>query len=227
MRKEFILKKLQHSIIVSCQAEQGTPFYGYTYLMAKAAQMGGASAIRANGKSDIKKIEKYVNLPIIGIYKKEIPGMGIVITPDFKSAKVIIDAGADIVAIDATFRQGSREEPEDIVRKIKEYNRDILIMADISIFEEGVEAEKAGFDMVATTLSGYTIYSPQRSEPDFKLIKQLVKKLNIPVIAEGRFWTVQQVKKAFKLGAFSVVIGTAITRPHLIVKHFVEATRAQ
>ncbi|MCD5401853.1 N-acetylmannosamine-6-phosphate 2-epimerase [candidate division NPL-UPA2 bacterium] len=227
MKREKILKKIEEGIIVSCQAEPGTPLYGYMHLMAKAAKMGGAKGVRVNGKKDILMVKKYVKIPVIGIYKKKMTGTDVIITPDFQSAKQIIDTGVEILALDATFRKRKKEPLAELVQKIRKYKNDIILMADISIYKEGLNAEKLGFDLVATTLSGYTDYSPRIEEPDFKLIKELSKKLSIPVIAEGRIRSPADARKAFKSGAFSLVVGTAITRPHLITKRFVIGSRVR
>ena len=143
------------------------------------------------------------------------------ITPTLKEVNELIDAGADIIATDATNRVRPKETLEEIISYIKSKNK--LAMADISTFEEGIKARKLGFDIISTTLSGYTSHSRQDLiGPDFELLEKLVKELGCPVILEGRVWTPEEVDRAFKIGAHSVVIGSAVTRPQLITKRFVE-----
>ena len=147
------------------------------------------------------------------------------ITPTFEDARQIAEAGADIIALDGTSRKRPEEHLEKIIYRIKkELNKPVI--ADVSTIEEGLICALLGADIVSTTLSGYTSYtlSKNTGEPDFELLEKLIKNLNCPVILEGRIWTSEHVKKAFKLGAYAVVIGSAITRPEVITKRFVEST---
>jgi N-acylglucosamine-6-phosphate 2-epimerase len=149
-------------------------------------------------------------------------GFDVRITPTLQHARQVAQAGAHIIAIDATLRP----HPDQLttlerIRFLRE-ETGCPIMADISNFEEGLAAEAAGADLVATTLSGYTPQSPQLEEPDFELLRQLVDRLNIPVIAEGRIATPNQALQAMELGAYAVVIGSAITRPQWITAQFVK-----
>lgn len=221
-----LLKKLKNGLIVSCQAFEGEPLYGSDNMakMAKAAKIGGAVGLRGCWPDDIKSMKKTTNLPIVGIYKvmdeKTDVFRDIIITPTFETAKEIYEAGADIIALDCTKRRSSLET-EKLIYKIKtELN--VTIMADISTLEEGVNAAKFGADIISTTLSGYTNYSTQSIEPDYKLIQELVEKIDNPVNAEGRYWEPEQMVKAFECGAWTVTIGTAVTRPQLITKRFVD-----
>lgn len=135
--------------------------------------------------------------------------------------KELIEANADIIATDATQRPRPKESLEEIIKYIKQNNK--LSMADISTFEEGIKARELGFDIISTTLSGYTQNSRQDLiGPDFELLEQLTNELDCPVILEGRIWEPKEVDKAFELGAHSVVIGSAVTRPQLITKRFCE-----
>jgi N-acylglucosamine-6-phosphate 2-epimerase len=206
---------------VSCQALPGEPLYGGQMMkyMALAAQRGGAIAIRANGVEDIRDIKSTVDLPVIGLIKREVPGSGIFITPGMEDVRQILDAGADVVALDVTDREDRLNRVTELIEYI--HSRGALVMADISVLEEGMEAEKRAVDFVATTLSGYTPYSTQQVEPDIALIKQLSKSLKVPVVAEGRISTPDEAATALKAGADYVVVGGAITRPHLITQRFV------
>jgi N-acylglucosamine-6-phosphate 2-epimerase len=210
----------QSGIIVSCQALPDEPLYGHQMMvrMALAAQLGGAIGIRANGVRDIRAIKREVRLPIIGLIKKNIPGSDIFITPTMKEVKAIIEAGADIVAMDVTNRENRYEHVKEMLNVI--HQAGLLAMADVSVFEEGIAAERLGFDFVSTTLSGYTPYSPQQEEPDLNLVKQLCAELQTPVFAEGRIWSPQDAVNALKAGAKYVVVGSAITRPQLITKRY-------
>jgi len=183
--------------------------------------MGGAVGIRANGPTDIAAIRAAVDLPIIGIYKADLPGFAVRITPTIEHAVQVAEAGADIIAFDATLRPHPDSLLlEERVRRIRR-RTGRLIMADISTIQEGQAAEAAGADLAATTLSGYTEDSPAQTGPDFELLESLVSLLKIPVIAEGRIVTPEQAARALELGAFAVVVGGAITRPQSITARFV------
>lgn len=225
--KQAVIKKLSRGLIVSCQAAPDEPLHGVQYMvaMARAAMQGGAVGIRANGPEDIAAIRAAVDLPIIGLFKVDSPGSEVRITPTIEHAQIIADAGADIIALDATARPhpNGMMAAELIARVQKLTGRPVL--ADISSLDEGLAAGCAGADMVATTLSGYTLNSPAQLEPDIKLIGNLVQKLQpegTPVIAEGRISTPEQAVQALRAGAYAVVVGAAITRPQWITSHFVE-----
>lgn len=102
-----IIDTFKGKLIVSCQALDGEPLYvpGYMAKMAQAAKMGGAVGIRANSPQDIREIKKEVDLPVIGIWKLVSEGSEVYITPTLQAAKEIYEAGADIIAVDATFRK--------------------------------------------------------------------------------------------------------------------------
>ncbi|MEM4476327.1 MAG: N-acetylmannosamine-6-phosphate 2-epimerase [Desulfurococcaceae archaeon] len=222
---EDFLKRTERGLIVSIQAFKGEPFYGVSYAraFARAAKIGGAVGIRTNGVSYIRAIKETVDLPIIGIYKKLYRGFEVYITPTDKEARKVVLAGADIVGIDATLRKRpSGTSLEKLIKYIK-YELNTPVLADVSTIDEAIQAWKYGADIVATTLSGYTEYTKHKlNGPDFELIECIAKNINAPVIAEGRFWTHEEFRKALELGAHAVVIGTAITRPHLIVRKIVK-----
>jgi len=223
-----ILKQLEKQVIISVQAMPDEPLYKEECIcaMMQSVVEGGAKGLRAAGARDIKNAKKmFPDIPVIGITKpdklpdnfKEI----VYITPSLKEVKEIINAGADIVATDATQRKRPAESLEEIVNYIKDNKK--IAMADISNFEEGIKACELGFDIVSTTLSGYTQTSDSNIKtPDFDLLEKLVKGIDCPVILEGRIWRPEEVDKAFTLGAYSVVIGSAVTRPRLITKRFCE-----
>ncbi|KAA3646516.1 MAG: ROK family protein [Chloroflexi bacterium] len=221
-RFEEIKAKLQGTLIVSCQAEEGFPLNKPEHIVALAssAVMGGASAIRASGPHNIRAVRKATDVPIIGIYKKVYPDSEILITPTINEVEAIVDAGSDIVALDATNRlRPDGDTFPQLYREVR--NRwDVPIMADVSTFDEGYAAWELGVDIVSTTLSGYRAYSPQQEAPDLDLVRKLSEQLSIPVIAEGRIAGPDDVRAALDYGAFAVVVGSMITRPHLITKHF-------
>lgn len=223
-----IIQKLNNKIIVSSQAAVDEPFYNIKAMdaMVESVVMGGAGGLRLAGSYHIKEFSKKYDLPIIGITKPDIIPTNykdiVYITTTFEDAKNISDAGCNIIAIDATPRPRPKESLQQLIIMIHE-KLNKPVMADISTLEEGIKAVEYGADIVSTTLSGYTSYTTQTLEPDFLLLEQLVNQLNIPVILEGRVDTVDHIKKAFDLGAYAVVVGSAITRPHLITRKFVEA----
>ena len=218
-----LLSRLEGGLIVSCQALPDEPLHGAHIMaaMARAAAAGGGVGIRANGPEDIAAIRQAVELPIIGLWKDDLPGFSVRITPTVEHARRLAAAGTDIIAIDATARPhpDGLPLPERIAAIHRDTNRPVL--ADIATLEEGLAAQQAGADLVAPTLSGYTEYSPACEEPDFGLIQQLAAQLRLPVIAEGRIATPEQATRALALGAFAVVVGGAITRPQQITARFV------
>lgn len=215
-------------LIVSCQAGPNDPFHGPAFMaaMAKAAALGGAVAIRADGPADIAAIHEAVELPIIGIFKVDIPGLGVRITPDVEHARAVAAAGASIIAVDATDRARiDGMETADWIALVRR-ETGLPVMADVSTFDEGVMAASAGADLVATTLSGYVEGAPSAGDgPDLDLVAKLAPSLPVPLIAEGRISTPMEAARAIDLGAYAVVIGNAITRPEWITARFVAALR--
>jgi N-acylglucosamine-6-phosphate 2-epimerase len=228
---EGFFESIRGGLIVSCQARVGEPLYGSDFMaeMAKAAQLGGACGIRANGEEDVAAIVRAVDLPVIGIAKRRVNGYPIYITPSGEDAAGLARAGSAMIAVDGT---SGRRPPDSSGRswtlsELVTYIHDELglpAMADVSVLDEGLRAEDLGFDCVATTLSGYTPYSPALDEPDFGLVGALAARISVPVIAEGRITVPEEVSRALALGAWAVVVGRAITMPHTIVKRFVAAT---
>lgn len=229
MDKAAFLSKIKGGVIVSCQALPDEPLHGANHmaLMAKAALAGGAVGIRSNSAVDVAAIRAAVNLPIIGLKKCFYPGSDVYITPTLSDVLEIAKAGADCVAIDLTDRpRPLSESPEALIRAVRE-STSVLIMADISTYEEGVRAEQLGVDIVSTTLSGYTPYSPQLDGPDFELMRRLARALSIPVCGEGRIWTREEAVMARDTGVFALIIGSSITRPQDITRRFVKAVSGQ
>ncbi|OMF22079.1 N-acetylmannosamine-6-phosphate 2-epimerase [Paenibacillus sp. FSL H8-0548] len=207
-------------LIVSCQAYPGDPLFGEEMMvrMSIAAVQGGAIGIRSNGAADIKAIKKAVNVPVIGLLKRKIEGSEIYITPELEDVQTILEAGADIVALDVTDREDRYSKVKVLIDYI--HQAGAQVMADISIAEEAIKAEQLGADYVSTTLSGYTPYSLQQEEPDLELVEALKKVLKVSLIAEGKIWSADDAVLALSSGADYVVVGSAITRPEMVTKRF-------
>ncbi|AMM57602.1 TPA: N-acetylmannosamine-6-phosphate 2-epimerase [Clostridioides difficile] len=219
-----MLDKVKGRLIVSCQALENEPLHSPFIMgrMAKAAMEGGAVGIRAQGVEDIIEIKKVTGLPVIGIIKRNYEDSDIYITPTKKEVDELLTTGCEMIALDATNRvRPNNEDLKELIKYIKENG--VLVMADISNYDEAIKAQEYGVDCVSTTLSGYTPYTKTLEGPDFVLMKRLVKDLEIPVIAEGKVNTPQDLKKVFELGVHSSVVGSAITRPQLITEKFVKA----
>ena len=215
------LEELKGKLIVSCQALPEEPLHSSFIMgrMALAAKEGGASGIRAQSVDDINEISKVVDLPIIGIIKRYYDDSDIYITPTKKEIEELLTTRCEIIALDATNRKRPNDEKlEDLVKLIHDGNR--YAMADCSTFEECKHAEEIGFDIVSTTLCGYTDYSEQYEGPNLELLKKCANELHTPVIAEGKINTPEDLKSVYECGIFSAVVGSAITRPQLITKRF-------
>ncbi|RFB17412.1 N-acetylmannosamine-6-phosphate 2-epimerase [Bacillus sp. HNG] len=225
-KKQAFFDKIYRKLVVSCQALPDEPLHS-SYIMSKmavAATEAGASGIRANSVEDIHEIKKVTNLPIIGIIKQDYDNSDVFITPTTKEIDLLVAEGVDMIALDAT----SRVRPDghtisEIFPEIRRKYPNQLFMADCSTLEEGIQAEKLGFDAVGTTLSGYTEYTKNVHLPNIELIKQFVEHLSVPVIAEGGISSPEELKEVFATGVHSAVVGSAITRPQEITKRFLQA----
>ena len=224
------MEELRHKLIVSCQALPDEPLHSDFIMarMAVAAEEGGASGIRANSVVDIAAIRKAVNLPIIGIIKRDYEGADVYITATMKEVDELMTVRPNIIAIDATTStRPNGESLKEFFQKAKEKYPDQLWMADCSTIDEMLTADQLGFDFIGTTLVGYTKQSQgdKIESNDFEIIRKALSKLSHPLIAEGNIDTPDKVRRVLELGAYSVVVGSAITRPQLITKKFVEATK--
>ncbi|MEG0403893.1 MAG: N-acetylmannosamine-6-phosphate 2-epimerase [Anaerorhabdus sp.] len=221
-----MIDKIKGKLIVSCQALPDEPLHSSFIMsrMAVAAQEGGAVAIRAQSKEDILEIEKVCDLPVIGIVKRNYEDSEIYITPTQKEIDELLETNCEMIALDATNRvRPHGEKLIDLVNYIHEHQR--LAMADCSTLEECIEAEKLGFDVVSTTLCGYTPYSKNIDGPNFELLKEVAKSVQVPLIAEGKINTPEELAACIELGAHAAVVGGAITRPKQITERFVNALK--
>lgn len=217
------LGRLRGGLVVSCQAVPGNPLHGSAFMtaMARAAVLGGAVGIRANGVADVSAILAAVDLPLLAIDKQDHPDSLVRITPTLASAESLLATGARLIALDGTVRPRPHgERLADIIAAIHAAGG--LALADIATPADAEFAVTAGADAVGTTLSGYTDDSPALSGPDLGLVETLVKAMPVPVFAEGRYWTPADARQALALGASFVVVGTAITNPMAITRHFVD-----
>ena len=218
------LEELSGGIVVSCQAGPESPLNSPAIIAALAgsAELGGAVGFRVDGPENIAAVRAASTLPIIGINKQPHDGFDVFITPTRHSAEVIAAAGSDVLAIDGTARpRPGGERFADIVQAVHD-TLGLAVMADVATADEALVALDAGADVVATTLAGYTTYSTSRDTPAFDVLDAVASQGG-RVIVEGRIWTVEDVAQAFRLGAFAVVIGSAVTVPEHITRRFVAA----
>ena len=213
------IKNLKGKLIVSCQALENEPLHSDFIMgrMALAAKMGGAFGIRANSVVDIKEIQKQVDLPIIGIIKKDYDDSEIYITPTMDEVDALVEAGVDIIALDATNRlRPNKKSLKEFFGEVRAKYPDKLFMADCSTEEEAIFAAELGFDFKES--EGLRI-----EENDFEILRNILAKVKHKVIAEGNINTPEKCRRVIELGAFSVVVGSIITRPQLITKEFSKA----
>ena len=221
------LGALEGGLVVSVQAPEDSPLGATAHMVAiaRAAEAGGAAAIRAEGAADVAAIEAAVALPVIGLKKRRVAGSDVYITPQLEDAREVAAAGADLIAVDATSRP--RPGGEDVAELIGAVARELgrPVLADVDSLEAAIAARRAGAAAVATTLAGYTGVAPPPSEPDLELVALLAAELDCPVIAEGRYGSPEAVRAAFDAGAGAVVVGTAISDPLALTRRFAAVTR--
>ena len=232
VKKEEIFEQIKGKVIVSCQAVPGEPLYveekSIMYLMARAAKQAGTPAIRTSSIRDVLAIKEETGLPVIGLIKVQYEGFESYITPTMKEVDELVAAGSDIIALDCTEqKRGDGKSVSEFMQEVREKYPEAVLMADISTYEEGVNAWKLGMDLVGTTMSGYTSYTPKLSGPDYDLVRKLSDTLDIPVIGEGRVHSPGQAVEMLEAGAFAVVVGGAITRPLEIAQRFIQAVEGR
>lgn len=219
------IEQLKGKLLVSCQALEGEPLYqpegGVMVLMARAAIEAGAAGIRAQGAVDIQQIKAAFDVPVIGIIKRNYPGYDTYITATMREVDELVEVKSDIIALDATLRpRGDGTTINEFVQAIKIKYPDQLLMADIATLEEGLNAAKLGFDLIGTTMNGYTDNTKGQTEPNFDLMRQLVEQTGKPIVAEGKLHSPENLKDAFETGIYMAVVGGAITRPKEIAQRF-------
>ncbi len=220
------IEKLRGGLVVSCQAAKSSPLCEAQIIAALAltAEQHGAVGVRINSAEHIVATKLRVSVPIIGIEKVVTPESEVYITPSFDVASRLADGGANIIAVDATFRPRPQgERLEDLIRRIQQELR-LPVMADVATFDEGLHAADCGAEIVATTLCGYTAESRGAQLPALDLLAKLAAKLSLPLICEGGVGSPEQVRQAFNCGAFAVVVGTAITGIGHLVEQFAAAS---
>ena len=220
-KNDSIIQSLKGSLIASCQPIPKGPLDTSSFVLAsaKASIIGGAKALRIEGFKNLKTIKKNIKIPVIGIKKRNLKNYPIIITPLLSDIEKLSMLGAEIIAFDAT----SRHRPvriENLISKIHSCKK--IAMADCSTVKDAINAIENGADILSTTLSGYTNQKLPPKNPDFKLLRQLIKRFQVPIIAEGRFNTPYFYKKAINTGAHAVVVGTALNRIELITKSFLD-----
>lgn len=222
-----MIEQIKGNLIVSCQALEKEPLYS-SFIMSKmalAAKIGGAKGIRANSIEDIREIKKVVDLPIIGIIKKDYIGTDIYITTTLKEVDALVTVGVDIIAMDATSQLRLHNQTlDEFFLEVKTKYPNQLFMADCSTVEEAIHADQLGFDFIGTTLVGYTPQSKGNKieANDFEIMRKIIENVKHPVIGEGNIDTPKKFKRALELGCYSVVVGSIITRPQVITKRFVD-----
>ncbi|HEY9164988.1 MAG TPA: N-acetylmannosamine-6-phosphate 2-epimerase [Candidatus Kryptonia bacterium] len=226
------IANMKGGLIVSCQFESDDPFNKpeHATAFALSAQLGGAAGIRTEGKDNIKAVKEAVKLPLIGVIQSSYPDGAVLLTEDFRQVGEIVDAGADIVALDVTERiRPNGLTGFEFLRRVRVNHPGTLLLADISNFEEGIQAAELGADIVSTTLSGYTQATSHKAAlgVDFDLVERLADALVVPVIAEGRILVPGEAAHALELGAYAVVVGAAITRPTVITQMFIHEIQSR
>lgn len=228
--KKDVLHKINNEILVSCQAYGDNPFASVEDMvkMALAGKMGGCVGFRANDPEYVKAIRQAVgeDYVIIGIWKQQVQGNDVYITTNMAAVRELVAAGSDIVAIDCTDRVNVfGYKGVELIAQINEEFPNLVVMADCSNIEEAKTAKEHGADIVACTMSGYTEYTKDRYElgQDLEMITAMSELKDVHVLAEGRIWTREDCIAAFKAGAKTCVIGTAITNPWMITQRFVDA----
>ena len=223
--KKDTLSRLKNGLIVSCQPRLTSALDHPRFVAALAivAEGQGAVAVRIRGVRDIRAVRREVHIPVLGIEKIDDPQSEVYITPTIESVRRVHRAGAHIIAMDATQRPRPRGQSLASIVEAAKDDFNALLMADVATVQQGVEAARLGFDMVGTTLCGYTKETKHCKGPAFDLARKLVREVDVPVILEGRVHEPAHVRRAFDLGAFAVVVGTAITDIEWLSRRFIEA----
>ena len=228
MNKKRILDSLKGGLIVSCQVQKDDPIYtdDIVAIMAKAAKWGGAVGLRANSPEQIRLIRETVpDLPVIGLYKVWHDDTDVFITPTMKEVREVWQAGAQIIALDCT-SQITHEKTVawDLLPQVKKEIPEAIIFAAVSNYEEAKHAVENGADIIGPTLYGYTAQTKDIESPDLREFARMCRDFGDKafMIMEGHIYSPEDAVKCLYLGADAVVVGSAITRPHLTTKRFVD-----
>lgn len=217
-----LVQNLQHGLIVSCQAPSDSPMHNPVVIaaIAQTAIKQGAVGVRLDTPTHVQAVRDQTTTPIIGLWKQQVPGFDVYITPQFYHAQAIAQAGADIIAIDATCRD--RPDGETLESLIARIHHELgkPVMADVDTLEAAIAAAKVGANLIGTTLYGYTAATKHQTPPGFALLAQIVGAIDVPIICEGGIASPQMARQALDLGAYAVVVGTAITGVDLQVKAY-------
>ncbi|MEB3210107.1 MAG: N-acetylmannosamine-6-phosphate 2-epimerase [Leptolyngbyaceae bacterium] len=219
------IARLKHGLVVSCQAPAQSPLHEPSIIaaIAQAAVLNGAVGVRIDSPDHVKAVRERVDAPIIGLWKQQFPDSDVYITPQFHHAEAIAAAGADIIAIDATSRRRPKDEQlESLIQQIHT-QLGKPVMADIDTLESAIAAAEAGADIVGTTLYGYTRETGDRQPPGLDLLSAMAETLTVPLVCEGGIASPEMMNAAFAQGAYTVVVGTAITGIDLQVQAYVRA----
>jgi len=213
-------------LIVTCQAYPGDAMFGAPIMaaMAVAAEQGGAVAVHSGTPDDLRAIRAAVSIPLIGLYKNHQSASEVYITDTNEKAKAIAEAGCDMLQIDGTPRP--RQDGQTLAQQIAYIHQTFgkPVLAGVSSLEDALASVAAGADALSTFLAGYTAHGrPFMDGPDFEVLAQILAKVSVPVIAEGRFRTPEQCAQAMQMGSYGALVGSAITDPRWITKKFVAA----
>lgn len=230
MNKNEFIEKIHSGLIVSCQVKQTDPHYDENTVtnMAKAAIWGGASGLRLESPTDITNVRNLTDLPIIGLWKNYRDNSEVFITWSMEQVTKVVEAGIDVIAVDATNRLNPEgKKAFEIIREIKKKYPDLLVLADIRDDSDVDTAIEYGADFIAPTLYRFSPIAKSDSEPDFEMLTKIVRKVNgrCEVIMEGKITTPEQAVLSLYYGAIAVVVGNAITRPHIVTRKFVDTIK--
>lgn len=225
-RKRALLESLRNGLIVSCQVQRDDPIYSedMPVKLAQAAKWAGAAGIRANSPQQIRAIKAAVDLPLIGLYKIWSEGTEVFITPTLEAAREVYEAGAEIIALDCTSQQIGGRPAYELLTVVKREIPGAILFADVSNYDEAKRAVELGADIVGPTLYGYTAQTAHIESPDLREFARMCRDLGDEayIVMEGHIYTPEDAVKCLYLGAHAVVVGSAITRPHLTAKRFVD-----
>jgi N-acylglucosamine-6-phosphate 2-epimerase len=217
-----LLGRFDDALIVSCQPSTENPLSGpaFAAAIARAAEIGGARAVRADGPDDVAAVRRAVRIPVVAIRTVVTDGFPVSITPDLASARALTDAGADLIAIDGTARaRAGGASVVELIARIHELG--VPVEADVDSVEDAIAAAALGADLIGTSITGYAGGVPRR-EPDIELVRRLAITVDRPVVAQRHYATIEHVRAAFEAGARAVVVGSAIADPVYLTRRFVE-----